>query len=74
MPQLEYNIDFEMECPWLDKRLQSHSSSRTYVRSYAPFVHESCAVAMFFEYKSHFAHSCKPMLEIQSGLQDCQID
>ena len=37
------------------------------------FVHALCALAMFFVYKSHFTHSNEPMLEIQSGLQDCQM-
>ena len=38
------------------------------------FVRASCALAMFFVYKSHFTCSHESVLEIQSGLQDCQID
>ena len=145
---LEYNIDFELECPQLDERLQSlavvarsHTVYESCVvamhyrgivplciiainfippaqfhapfmhalytfkytrlpRSHAPFcacfvciinssmtfhqldshvatphfVCASCVLAMFFEYKSHFTCSHAPVLEIQSGLQNCQID
>ena len=38
-------IDFEMECPWLDERLQSLS---VVAHSHAPFVHESFGVAMHY--------------------------
>ena len=73
MPQLdlEYNIDLKWSVPGLIKITEPIA---VVAHSYASFVHESCAVAMFFVYKSHFTHSREPMLEIQSGLQDCQID
>ena len=41
---LEYNINFGMECLWLE-RLQSLAVATL---THAPFVHESCAVAMHY--------------------------